>query len=285
MKRVIILIISFSVMLCGCNFTPDLPEITTEEYRSPYATDVNGELVPDIEDVNKSPLNPKLFAVDEKGRMFYNDPEQSLLTGIDVSVFQGDINWQAVKEDGIDFVMLRAGFRGYGSKGIMQKDEKFESNFEGAKAAGLHVGVYFYSQALNSEEAIEEAEFLLEIIDGKELDFPVAYDWEYVDNDEARTKDMTSEKITECALAFCERIKSEELKVVVYLNCELGYFEYDLKILDDYDFWLAEYDHYPSFLYEFKMWQYSTVGEVNGIDGNVDMNVSVVDYSEKVSVG
>lgn len=286
MKKIFFsIIVLLIVSMCSCRFSGSFTEDTTAEYKSPYATDINGDLVPAIDDVEESPLDPMLFSVDENGRMTYADSSQLLLSGIDVSVFQGDIDWNAVKSDGIDFVMLRAGFRGYGSKGIMQADEKFEENYEGAANAGLKVGVYFYSQALNSEEAVEEARFLLEILDGKTLSFPVAYDWEYVDNDDARTKDMTSEKITECAKAFCDEIRANGYQAVVYLNCELGYFEYDLKILENYDFWLAEYNHYPSFLYEYKIWQYSTKGEVAGIDGNVDMNISVVDYSDRITVG
>ena len=109
------------------------------------------------------------------------------------------------------------------------------------------IGVYFYSQAVNTQEAVEEAQFVLEALGDLELSYPVAYDWEYVDAEEARTKDMTSEQITECAKAFCEEIEKAGRRAIVYFNCEIGYFEFDLKALESYDFWLAEYEKYPSF--------------------------------------
>lgn len=287
MKRISILIFIFLFLFCGCSLIPGFSgtETTTAEYISPYATDVNGELVPKHEDVSESSLDPMLFSFDDKGRAIYADASQEIITGIDVSVFQGDIDWQAVAADGIDFVMLRIGYRGYGSKGIMGIDDKFYDNYYAAVAAGLDVGAYFYSQAVNVKEAKEEALYVLDALGELELSFPVAYDWEYVDNDAARTKNMTSSEITECAKAFCEEIEKAGRTAVIYFNCEIGYFEYDLKVLENYDFWLAEYDKYPSFLYDYKMWQYTDAGRVDGIDGDVDLNISIVDYSAAENFG
>lgn len=281
MKKFLVLLLVMITVLSSCSFLPSLqePETTTAEYVSPYATDINGELVPKHEDVSESALDPLLFEFDKKGRAEYRDPSQKILTGIDVSVFQGNIDWQAVAADGIDFVMLRIGYRGYGSKGIMGIDDMFYLNYEGAVAAGLDVGVYFYSQAVNAQEAAEEAAYVLDALGDRELSYPVAYDWEYVDNDDARTKDMTSAQITECAKAFCEEIEQAGRTAIIYFNCEIGYFEYNLKELESYDFWLAEYEKYPSFVYDYKMWQYTDKGSVNGVDGEVDLNISIVDYS------
>ena len=249
--------------------------ITTE----PPVTDISGRIIPNHTDIAKSVLSPEFFVRDGKGRMTYSDPAVKTYTGIDVSVFQGDIDWDAVKNDGIDFVMLRVGYRGYGQKGIMGKDDKFDSNYEGAKKAGLKVGAYFFSQATNESEARDEAAFVLDAVRDCPLDYPVAYDWEFVDNDEARTNGMTSEDITVCAKAFCEAIKSAGKVPVIYFNCETGYFNYDLPQVKDYDFWLAEYYDTPSFYYNYKMWQYSKTGSVDGISGDVDMNISIVDFS------
>ncbi len=249
--------------------------ITTE----PPVTDISGRIIPNHTDIAKSVLSPEFFVRDGKGRMTYSDPAVKTYTGIDVSVFQGDIDWDAVKNDGIDFVMLRVGYRGYGQKGIMGKDDKFDSNYEGAKKAGLKVGAYFFSQATNESEAREEAAFVLDAVRDCPLDYPIAYDWEFVDNDEARTNGMTSEDITVCAKAFCEAIKSAGKVPVIYFNCETGYFNYDLPQVKDYDFWLAEYYDTPSFYYNYKMWQYSKTGSVDGISGDVDMNISIVDFS------
>lgn len=249
--------------------------ITTE----PPVTDISGRIIPNHTDIAKSVLSPEFFVRDGKGRMTYSDSSVKTYTGIDVSVFQGDIDWDAVKNDGIDFVMLRVGYRGYGQKGIMGKDDKFDSNYEGAKKAGLKVGAYFFSQATNESEAREEAAFVLDAVRNCPLDYPIAYDWEFVDNDEARTNGMTSEDITVCAKAFCEAIKSAGKVPVIYFNCETGYFNYDLPQVKDYDFWLAEYYDTPSFYYNYKMWQYSKTGSVDGISGDVDMNISIVDFS------
>ncbi len=277
MKRFLIVLLILSLVFSACSFI-EVNETTTEYYY-PYVTDINGNLVPVHENVNEATLDAKLYSFDENGRVYYSDSNKQLLHGIDVSVFQGEVDWHSVKADGIDFVMLRIGFRGYGSKGIINIDNNFYTNFDGAKNAGLKVGVYFYSQALNIYEAREEAAFVISTLQGRKLDFPIAYDWEYVDNAQARTKDMTSEAITQCAIAFCEYINSAGYNPIIYFNREIGYFEYDLSAVNNYDFWLAEYSSYPTFLYEYKIWQYTDSGKVNGISGNVDLNVSAVDYS------
>ncbi len=277
MKRLIFMLVASVLILSSCSFVTDVQDTTVP---SPYATDVNGEFVPIHKDVEESELNPRLFTKDENGRMKYSDSAFSVITGIDVSVFQGDINWDAVKADGIEFVMLRIGFRGYGSKGIMEVDDSFIQNYENAKKSGLDVGVYFYSQAITPEEAIEEAEFVIEALGDHQLDYPVVYDWEYVDYAEARTNGMSSEQITQCAKAFCDRIILSGREVMIYFNCEIGYFEYDLTQLKDIDFWLAEYSDYPTFIYKFNMWQYTDSGKVAGIESDVDLNVFIVPNGE-----
>ncbi len=271
MKKLFFLIIAISIMLSGCSFIFTGNPVT--EYESPYATDINGEFVPVHDDVDESVLDPKLFYADENGRMSYRDEARTYLTGIDVSVFQGNIDWEEVAADGIDFAILRIGYRGYGSKGIMGIDDNFYKNYDGAVDAGLKVGVYFYSQAMNAEEAREEARYVLSALGERELQMPVVYDWEYVDNAEARTADMTSEQITECAVNFCNEIEQSGREVMIYFNREIGYFEYDLTSISGYDFWLAEYSEYPSFIYKFNMWQYTDSGTVKGISSTVDMNI------------
>ncbi len=266
---------------CGAVRPPEETTIAPVEYN----TDINGELIPAFSDVSQSVLDPSLFFKNEDGRMFYADPSVSTYTGIDVSVFQGDIDWAAVKADGIDFVMLRAGYRGYGSKGIMGEDESFRKNAAAAKAAGLDVGAYFFSQATNAAEAQEEARFVLEIIKDADITYPVAYDWEIIDYDTARTDGMSSAQITECARAFCDTVSAAGYEAVIYFNCEVGYFNYDLSGLNNIHFWLAEYGDTPSFYYDYKIWQYTMEGSVDGISGNVDMNICVRDFSGSKTVG
>ena len=271
MKKILILIVAISIMLSGCSFI--FPGEPVTEYESPYATDINGDFVPVHDDVDESVLDPMLFYADEGGRIKYSDTSRAALTGIDVSVFQGNINWEEVAADGIDFVILRIGYRGYGSKGIMGIDDNFCKNYDGAVNAGLKVGAYFYSQATNPEEAREEAQYVLSALGDRELQMPVVYDWEYVDNAEARTANMTSEQITECAVSFCNEIEQYGRDVMIYFNREIGYFEYELARISGYDFWLAEYCEYPTFIYKFNMWQYTDSGTVNGISSRVDLNI------------
>lgn len=286
MKKSFAIIIILSVLFScfnACSFF-NIAEEAAE--KSPvYNTDINGELVPSFEDVAASTLDPRLYAADECGRMHYNDLSVQTYTGIDVSVFQGDIDWNAVKADGIDFVMLRAGYRGYGPKGILGEDDNFRRNAVAARAAGLEVGAYFFSQATNDAEAREEANYLLGIIRGCDLTYPVAYDWEIIDYDTARTDNMPPEQITACAAAFCDTIAAAGYEPLIYFNCEVGYFNYDLSALKSYHFWLAEYSDIPAFYYNYKIWQYDIHGSVNGINGDVDMNICLHDFTGNSAVG
>ncbi len=222
------------------------------------------------------PLNPydkESFQQDEKGRISYTYNGQTARTGIDVSTHQKDIDWQAVAADGIEFAILRLGHRGYTQGGLFL-DETFEQNLQGALEAGLEVGVYFFSQAITPDEAEEEAEYILDILDGQALTFPVAFDWESIPNDEARTDGLDGETLTRCAAAFCRRIEEAGYRPAVYFNRTQGYLRYDLRELTDYDLWLAEYDAVPDFYYHFDLWQYSHTGRVDGIQGDVDLDLA-----------
>ncbi len=246
--------------------------------------DNNGNEIPVYSDVDLTALDPGLFYIDENGRVRYSDPAVKIYSGIDISVFQGDVDWNAVKNDGIDFVILRVGFRGY-TKGGLNEDANFRKNCENALQAGLNVGVYFFSQAITADEAEEEADYVLSLIKDFDIQYPVAYDWETIDYDNARTDGLDNETITQCAVRFCDKISAAGYTPVIYFNRSLGYFNYDLSMIKDYHFWLAEYKGAPSFIYDYKLWQYSKDGTVNGIDGSVDLNISIQDYSEKESVG
>ncbi len=279
MKRLIgiILIISFLFGLTAC-FRFRLP-LSPEQSMSEDLTSPYGDVIPTYENVGYTALDPSLFKRDDNGRMYYDDPDVKSFLGIDVSVFQGDIDWTAVKNDGVDFVMLRIGYRGYGPEGKLGVDDKFEENYRNASSAGLKVGAYFFSQATTAAEAREEASFVLDRIRGLSLDYPIAYDWEHIDYDNARTDNMTNEQISECAAAFCDRISAAGYPALIYFNRELGYFNYDLSMVSDCHFWVAEYVSVPSFVFDYKIWQYEKTGRVNGIEGNVDMNICVYDYA------
>ncbi len=271
---------------CGAPSGEADPETADPAESLTYETvlrDPNGMPIPDYSDVNRSVLEPALFFKDEKGRMQYDDPSVRLYTGIDVSSFQGTVDWDAVREDGIDFVMLRAGGRGWAENGLMYEDDMFRKNCADAAEAGLKVGAYFFSQATNEAEAEEEARFLLGIIKDCPLTYPVAFDWEHVDdNPDARTNAVSDEMLTACAVRFCDVIREGGFEPIIYFNRKLGYFFYDLSIVKTYDFWLAEFADAPAFIYQYKMWQYSDSGSVDGISGIVDLNISLYDFSQTV---
>lgn len=192
-------------------------------------------------------------------------------TGVDVSEHQGEIDWEAVKEAGVDFAIIRVGYRGYDQGGIYL-DNNFQQNMDGAIAAGLDVGVYFYSQATTPMEARAEAGTVLAAIDGYDLQYPVVFDWEYIGGD-ARTADMTSREVTDCALAFCEVIESEYLQASVYFNQSAAQTLFRLPELQEYDFWLAQYHNEMTFYYDVDMWQYTCDGHVPGISTVVDLDL------------
>lgn len=201
-----------------------------------------------------------------------------LVKGVDVSYYQGEIDWSAVKAGGVDFAILRLGYRGYGS-GKLMLDEQFLSYIKGATAAGINVGVYFFSQAVSVKEALEEADMVLEYIKDYDVSFPVCYDWEPIFNDEARTDDISRRTLTDCAIAFCDRVKQAGYTPMIYFTKWMGYTLYDLSRLTDYEFWFAQYSTAPTCYYDLDMWQYTSSGSVPGISGRVDMNWSSKDYA------
>ncbi len=211
----------------------------------------------------------------------YDAPGYTSRVGVDVSKFQGDIDWQKVKEQGIEFAFVRVGNRGYGKEGTLNTDGRYRQNIDGAKAAGISTGVYFYSQAVNEQEAVEEAEYLLQLIDGIELEYPVVYDAEYVIEDEARTDDVTAEQFTANTLAFCKRIEGAGYEPVIYATMKWEAYALELDKLNDYSKWYADYEEYPQTPYEFTYWQYTNEAEIDGISGPVDLNLEIIPIEER----
>ena len=192
--------------------------------------------------------------------------------GVDVSSFQKDVDWEKVKEAGFRFAMIRVGFRGYGQTGNLNEDKYAKQNYENATAAGLEAGVYFFSQAISVEEAVEEAEFVLQLIEGWDLQMPVVYDWECLAED-YRTVGVDSRTLTDCTKAFCNRIRQAGYEPMVYFNPSQSRTQLILAELVDYKFWLAMYSDYMTYEYKVDMWQYTNQGSVPGIKGNADINL------------
>lgn len=197
--------------------------------------------------------------------------------GIDVSEWQGEIDWQAVAEDGIDFAFIRLGYRG-NTEGKLTLDSRYEENMLGAGAAGLKLGIYFYSQAITAEEAIEEANFVLENMGNYPLSYPIVFDWETAGTADARTNGLDNTVLTDCALAFCETIAAAGYTPMIYIYSDLAYTRYELDRLTAYDWWYAGYSDTPEFYYHFRIWQYSSSGTVNGVEERTDMNLCFLPY-------
>lgn len=216
----------------------------------------------------------------DSGRYSYTAPDGTkALTGVDVSTYNGDIDWAAVKADGVSFAMVRLGFRGYGESGKLALDDQFLKNIQGAAAAGLDVGVYFFSQAITVDEAVEEAEYVVDALEGYPITYPVVFDLENVDYDTARTDGLSVETATQVTQAFCQRVAQAGYRPMIYGNVAWMMDCIDLTQLTEYDLWLAQYQSTPTFPYQFAMWQYSHQGSVAGIEGNVDLNLLLTPLS------
>lgn len=215
--------------------------------------------------------DPADFQLDEKGFMTCLTADYAI--GIDVSFYQGEINWQQVKDAGVEFVFIRVGSRGT-TEGKLYEDEKAQQYYEQAKAAGLKVGAYFYSQAITPKEAEEEAWFTLQTIANWELDLPVAYDWEWGGED-SRTDGLDPQMLTLCCQSFCNIIKNAGLEPMIYFNSYQGLEQMELTKLQEYPFWLAMYDTPMEFPYPVDYWQYTATGTVPGIETDVDVNIFI----------
>ena len=211
--------------------------------------------------------------IKDNGLMSYEDDKYIAVRGIDVSNKQHEIDWEKVKASGIEFVIIRLGFRGYGEAGDIHIDQSFKRNMEGAAANGIPIGVYFFAQAINEEEALEEADFVIENLEGYDISLPVVYDPESILKDTARTDNVSGEQFTKNAIAFCEAIKAAGYEPMIYSNMLWEAFEFEMDKLTDYRFWYADYEDIPQTPYFFEFWQYSERGHIDGIKNAVDYDI------------
>lgn len=296
MKKAIVLITVGVLFLGGCALTSDKKSIQTMK-----KVDENKEVVEEtVEKLTFVDAHGEEYTIEvnsdwrmhdydnraytHKGDklVYEGDENYSYKLGIDVSYFQGDIDWNAVKQDGYEFAIIRVGYRGYGEAGNICEDNMAVSNLKGAKAAGLDVGVYFFSQAISEEEAKEEAEFAFKVIEKAgfgpdDLAMPVVYDPESILNDDSRTDDVTGEQFTKNSVAFCETVEQKGYKPMVYCNMKWEAYELDLGILKDYPIWYADYERIPQTPYKYEMWQYSEKSSVSGVSGAVDTNILLIE--------
>ncbi len=226
------------------------------------------------QDLRYNDYDTSCYYYDDRGRLHYEDENYRSVTVMDVSYVQKDIDWDQIRDQDIDMVMIRLGFRGYNS-GINTLDEFYERNVEGARKAGIKIGVYFFSQAISPEEAIEEADFVLKHIKGKHIDGPIAFDMEPLENAN-RITHLTSEEKTMIADAFLQRIEKKGYEALLYGNPTWLGSSLWMTRLTRYDVWLAHYTDYTQWPYEYVMWQYTSTASVPGITGNVDLSVRLI---------
>ena len=214
---------------------------------------------------------------DRSGCTTYTGSDYQVLRGIDVSEHQHEIDWAQVAASGVDYAYVRLGYRGYTEGGLFE-DPYFRANVEGALANGLQVSVYFFSQAISVQEAIEEAEYVLARIRDYNITLPVVYDWEKINGEmAARTDNLDFSILNDCAVAFCDTVKNAGYEPAIYFNRHLGYYGYDLSRMTDYDFWFAlPESSFPNFYYAVDMWQYSFTEQVPGIAEPTDMNLMFI---------
>lgn len=202
--------------------------------------------------------------------------------GADLSKYNGDVNFASMKAVGVDYVMIRVGSRGYNT-GKITLDEKFNDYIKAASEAGLQIGVYFASQAISQEEASQEADFVLQNLAPYQtsITYPVAFDMEFAANDEARIDGLRTADRTAIATTFLDKIKNAGYIPMVYGNKEWLIKEVDMTGLQQYDVWLSQEEEAPDYPYQFAMWQYTTNGVLNGVPGDVGLDISFVNYSER----
>lgn len=273
------------LLLCGCSGidTEAAPTATVDPHAGMVRVDSGYGAkiwVKKYEDVDVNPLR-EVHVTQVEEVIDENGVQYDLLNGIDVSEHQGQIDWAALaaSEERPAFVILRAGYRGYGEEGRLCTDAWFDENVSGARENGIPMGVYFFSQAVNEEEAVEEAEFLLQLLNGhdpEEFSLPIFFDWEEISGQTARTDGVDGKTLTSCALAFCRTLESAGYVPGIYSYRSLSYFRYDLAAIADYPMWMGALGSCPDYYYTFAIWQRSTTGTLPGIEGNVDLDVIFV---------
>lgn len=239
------------------------------------------QFVPISNTIPARTYDPAGLIANNRGEMEYQvNGEIKSLKGIDLSRYQGEVDWEQVAADGVDYAMIRVGIRGYGT-GEIVLDDTLDTNMMGATYNGIDVGAYFFTQATSEAEALEEANAVIEALAPYNVTYPVAIDVEDVNDSAARTANLTAEQRTTYVITFCERLKEAGYTPMIYGNLKSYCDMLDMERLNEYDKWFAFYDTYVYFPYDITMWQYTDSGSVNGIEGNVDLNITFTDKYSK----
>nr|MBQ8252811.1 glycoside hydrolase family 25 protein [Lachnospiraceae bacterium] len=230
--------------------------------------------------LEKNTYDKSGFVYEEPVMKYYENGKEASWLGVDIDKNCGDVDFKKLKKDGVDYVMIRIGYRGYES-GLITIDEEYFDYIQEANEADMPVGIYFESKAVSAEEALEEAEFVIANLVEMRVTYPVVFDLGLVSNDSSRIDMLPKTQLTEITNTFCNRIKEVGYTPMVYGDKYWLLRKIDLTMLGDYDIWLSQIAESPDYPYEFAMWQYTTEGSVSGISGNVNMNISFIDYSQR----
>jgi GH25 family lysozyme M1 (1,4-beta-N-acetylmuramidase) len=228
----------------------------------------------------KSTIDPTNLVCQENIMKYYEDDKQTSYMGVDVSKYNTYVDYEALKKAGVQFVMIRVGARGY-SSGNITMDDYFANNIKQASDAGLDIGLTFFSQAINVEEAQAEAQTVLSSIGEYQVNYPIAIDMEYIPDDTSRIENTNAEQKTTIIKAFCDAIKAAGYNPMIYGDKEWLLKEIHLTKLTGYDVWLAQNEDTPDYPYKFTMWQYATDETIDGISGNANLDISFIDFALK----
>lgn len=270
-KRLPALLLALAVCLslCGCRHEEPDPHAGMVEVFNGASSD----WITPHDAVPVSTLTQEEFSADGDV-VRYGGTRYRAAQGVDVSYYQGEIDWPAVAASGVEFAFIRAGYRGY-THGDITEDERFRENAQGALNAGLRIGLYFFSQAVTVEEAEAEAQWLLDAAEDLRITLPLVFDWEPIGGEtgEIRTDGMTGAETTACARAFCDVIAAAGYDPCIYFSRWQGYYDYDLSQLTDCTFWVSGTGAWDDFYYAHTFWQYTFTGMVDGIPAAVDRDI------------
>ena len=286
MKFILICIILCAVGLCGCDvFKPHVFTYqSTQTIRLPSTEEVvTYKFVDEQQNQYEINANPNVKALEynkaaflmDRDRMSYGEQDYDYRFGIDVSYYQKHIDWQKVAADGVEFAMIRLGYRGW-SDGVLYMDTRFVENIKGAQLAGIDVGVYFFTQAINEAEAKDEAEYVMKQLKGYDLHMPIAYDVEDIDDGVGRMDNISVSQRSRNAAVFCQTLKEAGYDAMIYCNMYYEAYKLDLELLSGFPIWYADYSRFPQTPYHFDIWQYTNGGEVDGITEKVDLNIQML---------
>lgn len=231
--------------------------------------------IPINDALKKNDYLPENLSVLDNGELEYvQGGNVTSYKGIDVSKFQGKIDWKKVAADGVTFAIIRVGYRGYAENGKLMEDAMALDNLKGANEAGIKTGVYFYTQAITEAEALEEVGLILDMIKPYKIDCPVVIDVEKVSSSGARMNKLDPETRTKIVKTFCDAVANAGYHPMIYHNLEMATLMLDITQLEEYDKWFAYYNPEFYYPYAYKVWQYSDKGSVDGISGDVDLNIA-----------